>query len=83
MESISTDVDEDAVEPRLEVQRVSQGRPLAPRLKQSVMGRVLCFPRVAQDRPREPVRRVEVVVGQTRKGSSTTGRLIDLRRQAV
>ena len=61
---IPAGVDEDPVEPRLESFRVAEGRPLAPRLDERVVGRVLRLGLVAQDHPGEPIGGVEVLVGE-------------------
>ena len=62
--SVAAGVDEDPVEPRLEPGLVAQRLPLAPGLDEGVVGRVLRLGRVAQDRPSEAVRLVEVFVSQ-------------------
>jgi hypothetical protein len=61
-------VDEDPVEPRLESGPVTKRVPLAPRLDERVVGRVLRLDRIAEDRPRETVRPVEMLVGQPDEG---------------
>ena len=65
---ISAGVDEDPVEPRLELRDVTQRRPLLPGLDERVVGRVLGVRRVTQDRPGEAVGRVEVLVRQAFEG---------------
>jgi hypothetical protein len=69
-QAIAAGVDEDPVEPLLEARRVAQRRPLAPGLDERVVRRVLCLGGIAQDRPGQAIRLVEVLVGQRMKAEA-------------
>src|SRR5688500_7022361 len=60
--AVATGVDEDSIEPGLEARRVTEGRPLAPGLLERVVGSILRVGRVAEDRPRQAVGGVEMMV---------------------
>ena len=77
---IPAGVDEDPVEPRLELGGIAQRLPLAPGLDEGVMGRVLCLGRVAQDGSRQAVGLVEVLVGQPDEGRVAEPRVGDTCR---
>ena len=61
-QSVPTGVDKDPVEPWLEPRRIAQGLPLPPGLHEGIVGGVLRLGRVAQDRARQPVGPIEVLV---------------------
>ena len=60
-QSITAGVDEDPVEPLIEPRRVTQRRPLPPRLDQRVVGGILRLSRVAQDRASQTIGGVEAI----------------------
>ena len=81
-QSVPAGIDEDAVEPRLEPGLIAQRLPFSPRLDEGVVGRVLCLAGVVQDRPREAIRLVEVLVGQPDEGRVAESRVRDTCRCA-
>lgn len=82
--AVSARVDQDSVEPVLERCRVAQRPPLAPCLDKGVVGGVLGLGPVADDRPREPIGGVEVLIRQAAEGRGTRRRLVaDLRQLLV
>lgn len=82
-QAITAGVDEDPIEPLIEAPRVAQGRPLAPRLEERIVGRVLSLAGIAEDDSGKAIGGVEVAIGQEREGPTPLGRLVDLRGPAV
>ena len=72
-QAIAAGVDEDPVEPLLEARRVAQRVPLAPCLDECVVGGVLRFGLVTQDRPGQAIRPVQMLVGQPGEGGGASG----------
>ena len=82
-QAIAAGVDQDPVEPRLESCRVAQRLPLAPRLDECVVGRVLRLGLVTQDRPRQAIRLVQMLVGEPGEGGGASRPLAGHQGRAI
>ena len=68
-EAVAALVDEDPIEPGLEAVGIAEGRPLPPGLDERIMRCVLGVRTVAEDRIRQAVRPIEMLVRQPPKRS--------------
>jgi hypothetical protein len=78
--AIATDVDEDPIEPGLEVLRIAKGSRCRPGAKESVLRGVLGLVRVPKDEASKAVSAIELAVGKPREWASA---LIEHRRGLV
>src|SRR5215212_3052198 len=67
-DAVAARIHEDAVEPGLEPGGITERGPLPPSLDERVMCGVLCLGGIAEDRPREAIRLVEMLVRQSDEG---------------